>query len=199
MGIALIRGGPEHYPVRKGAAYPMTTSMPSYPTKNTLPEKVRANSIEFLQENLSCAIDLMLQCKQAHWNIKGENFIGLHKLFDKVHHHSSKWVDEIAERIVQLGGVAEGTAQAVIDRTELPEYPIDVTDEVEHIELLSRSLASFGEYVREGIDQTDELGDPITCDMLTRIGGKVDESLWMVEAHHPGKTTKVSAGGHRAA
>ena len=81
-----------------------------FKTKNDLSEASRTKVIELLNARLADCIDLQTQTKQAHWNVKGPNFIGLHELFDKVYSAVSEYVDEIAERAVQLGGVAQGTA-----------------------------------------------------------------------------------------
>ena len=75
-------------------------------TRNSLPEKTRLEITALLQERLTDSIDLMMQSKQAHWNVKGHNFIALHELFDKVYNDTGRYVDLIAERIVQLGGIA---------------------------------------------------------------------------------------------
>src|SRR5450759_4861030 len=93
-----------------------------YPTKNDIQEKGRGHLVELLNARLSDAIDLQTQCKQAHWNVKGPDFIALHELFDKLNEVVEGYVDDIAERAVQLGGIAEGTARGVAKRTTLTEY-----------------------------------------------------------------------------
>jgi starvation-inducible DNA-binding protein len=55
-----------------------------YKTKIDLSEKVRRNVVVILNDRLAEAIDLQSQVKQAHWNVKGPNFIALHELFDKI-------------------------------------------------------------------------------------------------------------------
>ena len=75
-----------------------------FSTKNDLPEDKRVEVIGLLNQRLAEAIDLQTQCKQAHWNVKGPSFIGLHKLFDEVNEDVETYVDLIAERVVQLGG-----------------------------------------------------------------------------------------------
>ena len=152
-------------------------------TKNDLQIKVRTQIVTLLQDRLSDCIDLMLQGKQAHWNVKGPNFFSLHELFDKIVEETEEYVDSIAERIVQLGGTAEGTVQAVSKRSNLPEYPLAITDGREHVERFSHSLAYFGETARTGIQQASELNDADTADILTEISRGVDKWLWMVEAH----------------
>src|SRR5687767_15754400 len=98
-----------------------------YDTKNDLPEKTRRNSVELLNQHLADALDLGLQAKQAHWNVKGPNFIALHELFDKVAEELKGFSDDIAERAVQLGGVALGTVQVVSKNTRLSAYPLGLT------------------------------------------------------------------------
>src|ERR1700752_1644616 len=99
-----------------------------FKTKNDLSESVRTKSSELLNARLADAIDLQTQTKQAHWNVKGPNFIALHELFDKINEDVENYVDDIAERAVQLGGVAEGTARIVTKRSSLSEYPVNTVD-----------------------------------------------------------------------
>jgi starvation-inducible DNA-binding protein len=155
-----------------------------HPTKNDLPQKTRAKVNEVLADRLADATDLMLQSKQAHWNVKGPNFIALHELFDKVAESSEEWVDMLAERIVQLGGTAEGTVQATASRTSMAPYPIHIVSGTDHVEALSSALASFGKRVRSAIDKTDKQGDRDTADLFTEISRDVDKYLWFVEAHN---------------
>ena len=152
-------------------------------TKNDLPEKVRVQVAALLQARLAEAIDLVTHAKQAHWNVKGPSFIALHELFDKVYQNAGEHADLLAERIVQLGGVVEGTARVVVKQSQLPEYPLTLASGHEHVEALSRSLAWFGSTVRQSIDRTDEIGDKDTADILTEISRVVDKDLWFVEAH----------------
>jgi len=149
-------------------------------TKNTLPESVRHNVIQILQVRLSDSIDLQLQTKQAHWNVKGPDFIALHKLFDRIHKVSRDFVDLVAERIIQLGGVAEGTKEAMANNSTLPEYPLNLVREEDHIEALSNSLAQYGKVIRECVDQVETLHDRTTSDILIEISRRVDKYLWFV-------------------
>lgn len=152
-------------------------------TKNDLQEKIRIQVVTLLQERLSEAIDLVSHAKQAHWNVKGPSFIALHELFDKVYANAGDYSDLLAERIVQLGGTAEGTIRVAAKKSELPEYPLTIASGKEHVEALSRSLAYFGEEIRKGIDRADEIGDKDTADIFTEISRGVDKDLWFVEAH----------------
>ena len=154
-----------------------------YPTKNNLPEKVRSQVAALLQGCLVDSIDLTLQSKQAHWNVKGPSFIALHELFDKVSEDAEGYVDLIAERIVQLGGIAVGTLGPVDKKSNLPVYPVTISSGKEHVAALSHALASYGESVRKSIDQANEMKDADTADILTQISRAADKYLWFVEAH----------------
>ena len=154
-----------------------------FKTKNDLSESVRVKSIKLLNERLADCIDLQTQTKQAHWNVKGPHFIALHELFDKVNEAVAEYVDEIAERAVQLGGVAEGTARMVARKSSLAEYPATVADGHGHVEALSSVLSAFGKQARKAIDEANEIGDLDTADLFTEVSRGIDKWLWFVEAH----------------
>jgi starvation-inducible DNA-binding protein len=157
--------------------------MKLHQTRNNLREKIRRAMIDLLNQQLSDVLDLGLQAKQAHWNVKGPNFIGLHELFDKVAEELEEFSDDIAERAVELGGVALGTIQAVSKKSRLPAYLLDLVSGREHVTALSGALAKFGASTRDAIDLAAEAGDADTADLFTEISRGVDKLLWLVEAH----------------
>ncbi len=154
-----------------------------FPTKNDLPEGTRAKIFELLNARLADAVDLQTQMKQAHWNVKGPNFFQLHELFDKINEDVEEYVDEIAERAVQLGGAVLGTARAAAKRSTLAEYPQNAVSGREHVEAVSTALAAFGKQVRAAIDVAAKLDDADTADIFTEISRGVDKWLWFVESH----------------
>jgi len=154
-----------------------------YETLNDLPKPARIELNELLNQRLADAIDLQSQLKQAHWNVKGPNFIGLHKLFDEIYEAVADYVDMLAERVVQLGGVAEGTIRVATARSRLDECPPAQADGAAHIIAVSKGLATFGREVRLSIDEAAELEDADTADLFTEISRGIDKWLWFVEAH----------------
>src|SRR5262252_9270677 len=104
-----------------------------FKTKSDIPETTRVKVVELLNARLADAIDLQTQMKQAHWNVKGPSFIALHELFDKVNEDVEDYVDLIAERVVQLGGIALGTARSIVSRSHLKEYPLDISAGHDHV------------------------------------------------------------------
>ena len=156
------------------------------PTKNDLSAEQRTSLAQLLNERLADLIDLGLQAKQAHWNVKGPTFIALHELFDSVAEKIEEYVDDVAERVVALGGIAEGTIGIVGKRTKLAAYPPNITSGRDHVEALSTALATVGKAVRADIDRATELGDADTADLFTGISRDIDKKLWFVEAHLQG-------------
>lgn len=155
-----------------------------YATKNDLPETTRTSMTALLAARLADASDLQSQCKQAHWNVKGPSFVVLHELFDRVNEAVEGYVDDLAERMVQLGGYADGSVRTVAATSKLEPYP-RVIGTTENVEALSSAIASFGKLARAAIDAADEAGDKDTADLFTEVSRGVDKWLWMVEAHRP--------------
>ncbi len=153
-----------------------------YETHNDLPLSIRSQMVELLNARLADAVDLRTQLKVAHWNVKGAQFIALHKLFDEIAEDADEYVDLIAERAVQLGGIADGTARQVAERSSLDEYSATGGGQ-EHVHAVADALASFGRLAREGIEIAAGAKDQDTADIFTEISRGTDKWLWMVEAH----------------
>jgi starvation-inducible DNA-binding protein len=154
-----------------------------YETENDIPETRRLKLNKLMNQRLASAVDLQTQIKQAHWNVKGPSFIGLHELFDQVDEAVEAYVDLIAERIVQLGGIAEGTARVAAARSGIPEYPLVLADGLAHVKAVSHALSCFGHEARETIAESAALQDADTADLFTEVSRGIDKWLWFVEAH----------------
>ncbi len=152
-------------------------------TRNNTDSNAKRVSIETLNARLADGIDLALAIKQAHWNLKGPQFIGVHLMLDGFRKEIDALNDKVAERAVQLGATALGTTQVVADRSKLPAYPTGIYAIADHIAALIDSYAAYANAVRENIDETDEAGDADTADLFTEVSRAVDKQLWFLEAH----------------
>lgn len=160
-----------------------TGNVTLHTTKNPQQENVRGAMVELLQKHLGTAIDLSYQAKQAHWNVKGMNFIAVHELFDRLHEEAEVFVDDIAERLTAMGGQAQGTVQASAANSVLDPYPLDLVTSENHLRRLSDSYSTWGRALLEGIKEADEAGDDLTTDLLTSIGRDIDTSIYFLESH----------------
>ena len=152
-----------------------------------LSENVRGEMASLLNDTLASGIDLTLAVKQAHWNIKGTGFIGVHELLDEVADKMRDRVDLMAERAVIIGGVAKGTTQDVAKGSKLDAYPDDIIDISEHLKHLSDRFVAYGKQVREAIEAADEAGDEDTADLFTEVSRGVDKDAWFIGANLPEK------------
>ncbi|MGF1508016.1 MAG: DNA starvation/stationary phase protection protein Dps [Myxococcota bacterium] len=153
-------------------------------TKNRdLPESNRTRVIEALNARLSDTLDLVLQSKQAHWNLKGPSFIALHELLDEIADRLREQGDTMAERAVALGGIAEGTLQVVSERTSIPPLPVDLQAQNPLVDRLTDAFAKHAAQLREAIRTAEAADDADTADVFTEVSREVDKDLWFLEAH----------------
>jgi starvation-inducible DNA-binding protein len=155
----------------------------TFSTRIDIPEGSREQLVALLNARLADTFDLYSQVKQAHWNVKGSDFIQLHELYDLVAADVIEYVDTVAERATALGGLALGTARMAAKASTLDEYPVDAVDGMDTVAVVADRLAAYGELVREGIDRATELEDMDTADLFTDISRAIDKHLWFVEAH----------------
>jgi starvation-inducible DNA-binding protein len=152
-------------------------------THHDQPEARRVAVVALLNAQLADVIDLGLQAKQAHWNVKGPQFAALHALFDEVADELGGFADELAERAVQLGGVARGTLQTLANDSRLEAYPAEALDGADHVWASSAALSAFARTSREAIRAAEKAGDAGTVDVFTGVSRGVDKLLWQIEAH----------------
>lgn len=157
------------------------------PTRNDLSADTRARVAELLNARLADMLDLWTQTKQAHWNVKGPAFIAIHELLDKVAEEVEDHADLIAERAVQLGAKAMGTARMASQASSLPEFPVDIKDQHEFLEAMAERLGIAAAGVRAAIDQSSDMGDADTADIFTQTSRMLDKNLWFIEAHLQGR------------
>ena len=160
-----------------------TTGQEKFHSSVNIPERARDEIISILNRDLAAASDLYSQTKQAHGNVKGENFFQLHELFDKLADEVEEAADNIAERVAALGGYAMGTVRMAAETSYLVEYTCHSGKGRDHVKMLAERYATFATRVREMTETTAELGDLTTSDLYTEISRTMDKALWFLEAH----------------
>ncbi|RVV96681.1 DNA starvation/stationary phase protection protein Dps [Mesobaculum littorinae] len=150
-----------------------------------LEDNARQSMVDLLNETLSDTIAMTLAVKQAHWNLKGQGFIGVHELLDDVAGRLREASDLMAERAVILGGIAKGTAEEVALDSKVEAYPLDITDIEDHVRALTDRFKAFGKTLRKGIEAAGEAGDDDTEDLLTEVSRAADKDAWFIGANSP--------------
>ena len=142
-------------------------------------------SVDVLNACVAETIALRLAVKQAHWNLKGAGFIGVHELLDDVSARLGASTDTMAERAVILGGFARGTLETVVETAEMEAYPVEESDIAAHIKALKERFLSVGKKVRQGIEDAGDAGDEDTADVLTEVSRAIDKDAWFIGANAP--------------
>ncbi len=125
--------------------------------------------IKLCNDRLADVVDLQLQCKHAFWNTSA---LDLRKLFDQVNKSVGVYTDRIAERVVEIGGVANSTERVVPTWSHLLCAPDALCRN--HASTLATTLSSFAELARQAIDISIEVSDFASADMFTEIAEGVD-------------------------
>ncbi|HVZ09861.1 MAG TPA: DNA starvation/stationary phase protection protein Dps [Rhodopila sp.] len=157
--------------------------MKLHATRNDLPANGKSVVIDLLNARVADCIDLALITKQAHWNLRGPDFIAVHEMLDGFRTQIDIHVDTMAERIIQLGGTALGTVQTTEKATSLAPYPTDIYAVPDHLKALIERYGKAANSVRAAIEQADEAGDPDAADIFTAASRSLDKALWFLEAH----------------
>jgi len=143
---------------------------------------VRQQLCTALRGVLTDGLDLHSQIKVAHWNIKGPQFAALHPLFDTFATDLAMHNDTLAERILTLGGLAVGTARHVAAHSRLPEYPQDVTKDLQHVQLLAERIGAYLVGARSARDLAVESKDDDTNSVLTDVVTMFEKHAWFLHA-----------------
>jgi starvation-inducible DNA-binding protein len=154
-----------------------------HPTLNDLGENVRLASVTLLNATLVDLIDLTNAVRMAHWTVRGPQFAALHALFGDFYEKLGAEVDDVAERVVQLGGTPDGTTQLVGARTRLAPCDAATRDGLAHVAALAERYATLARHTRAAVDEAAAAGDADTADLLTGTSRMLDKALWMLEAH----------------
>ena len=141
----------------------------------------RAEIIAELNANLAYLTDLHVSSKQAHWNIHGPNFAGLHELFDTIASAAREYGDLVAERVLALRGTAHGTIADVASMKEIGTFPTDEQGWEKLTQLMHDRLIKAAERMRRSAASMDD--ELATQDIYIEVIRGLEKWAWMLEAH----------------
>lgn len=148
-----------------------------------LDDQTRHKMIDLLNNRLADTIALTLAVKQAHWNLKGPGYIGVHELLDEVADRLRDGADLMAERAVILGGLAKGTVELASENSDVAPYPADIEAISDHVAALKDRFLTVGAGLRKAIEEASDAGDAATEDLFTEVLRQVDKDTWFIGAN----------------
>lgn len=125
---------------------------------------------------------IVVNGKQAHWHVLGENFIGVHELLDSVVAHAQDWADLAAERIIALGKPVDARLQTVAAETTTPVLTSGFRQSEETIGEMIAQLDAAAATVNAAVRDLDEL-DQTSQDVAIEIARGLDKDRWFLWAH----------------
>ena len=169
----------------------------AYGTLKDLPialeDNARSQSVATLNQILADTMTLRDMYKKHHWQMSGATFYQLHLLLDKHYEEQAELVDEIAERIMALGGISIAMAPDVAEMTKVPRPPKGREDVPTQLSRLLEAHEIILRQAHEGADAADEAGDDGTNDLLVSNVIRTNEpQVWFI-AEHLAATTLVRA------
>jgi starvation-inducible DNA-binding protein len=151
-----------------------------------LDDKARSYSIDTLNRVLANTYMLYTKTRKYHWNVTGIHFGVLHALFETQYDQLEEAMDEVAERVRQVGGLAIGTLTEMKQCSTLDEQPGHNPSANDMIGSLLADHEQVIRELREAVDKTDDLGDMGTSDFLTGLMEAHEKMAWMLRAHLEG-------------
>ncbi|WP_186577392.1 Dps family protein [Aquibacillus kalidii] len=139
--------------------------------------------INFLNQELSNFAVLYVKLHRYHWFVQGRHFFKLHEVFEELYNEAAADLDEVAERILAIGGKPLATMSKYLEEKTLFEAQAD-DKENEIIHQLSQDYKTMIKEIKEtGVPLADEINDQPTADLLNDIHGRFEKHVWMLQAY----------------
>lgn len=148
-----------------------------------LTEEQRRGVAEVLTVHLANAHVLYIKTRNYHWNVQSRRFAELHEFFEEQYDQIAEGIDEIAERVRQLGIFAPGTMAEFLQLATLKEEPGVYPDPQTMIAKLLADHEAIIRALREDVEKVDDLDDEGTTDFLTGMMEAHEKMAWMLRAH----------------
>ena len=141
-----------------------------------------AGVAQLLQPVVHSLVALSINVKQAHWNLRGANFIGVHEFYDQVQQHAIDAYDEVAERIVALGLPVDARFSTVAAQANNPTQTEGFQQWEQSIAEVIAQLDAALEVVYRAVEELDDV-DLVSQDIAIAIAQQLDKDRWFLHSH----------------
>lgn len=139
---------------------------------------------DFLNKVVATQGQFYIRLHQFHWYVKGSHFFTLHEKYEELYDDVTADLDEVAERLLAIGGEPYSTLQEFIDHSILTENPDDKNlEQDEMVEAVVSDLEAISNLYHDGAKLTDEHEDFVSNDMLIGMKEAADKNIWMLKGY----------------
>lgn len=124
---------------------------------------------------------LYVKLHHYHWYVKGTQFFELHEKFQEYYEEAAGYVDELAERLLAIGGQPVSTMKAYLEQSSIQEAEGEETAK-EMVDRLIQDFELLIGQLKEGMDAADAADDVITSDLFLAIRSSLEKHVWMLRA-----------------
>ena len=143
----------------------------------------RKNTQKVLNQTLADLSQFAAIIHQVHWYVRGERFYSVHELMDKLLDETNQAIDEVAERIIIIGGAPYSSLKEFLDNSKLEAKKGDYSVSIEsHTKKLISDYQYLAKLYKEGIEVSDKEGDDVTTDLFKGLLKSAEMKLWMLNA-----------------
>lgn len=146
-----------------------------------------------LQRTLTELQQLQLEIKQAHWNVSGAGFWQIHEMLQEHYAGTSKYADEVAERLLAIGSSADGRAHTIVNTSKVPEIPGGFLNGADEMAWFTSVYKLVGDEIRQAILDTQEV-DPTSSNLLQEVENGIDKYQWQARAFLQATPTNPNTG-----
>lgn len=137
---------------------------------------------DVLNSQLSSWSVLFVKLHNYHWYIKGKEFFTLHSKFEELYNEAALHIDELAERLLSIGGEPIATMNEYLEKSKIKESTGNETA-MEMVQNISNDFSELIKELKNGMVLAEEADDEATGDMLLSIHLNLEKHVWMLQAY----------------
>ncbi|MCD8916215.1 MULTISPECIES: Dps family protein [Staphylococcus] len=137
--------------------------------------------VDVLNEQVANWTVLYTKIHNFHWFVKGPHFFSLHVKFEELYNEASEHIDELAERILAIGGSPVATMKKSLDAAIVDEAETEKTAE-DMVASISKDFTNISEQLEKSISVAGDAEDDVSQDMLIALQTSVDKHNWMFQS-----------------
>jgi starvation-inducible DNA-binding protein len=143
---------------------------------------ISKTTVDVLNKQIADWNILFVKLHNYHWYVKGSNFFTLHTKFEEFYNEASLHIDELAERVLIIGGKPLATMREYLDTSSLKEANKNITSD-EMVQDITKDYNYLIEELKDGMEIAESENDSVTHDLLLAIREQLAKHVWMLTAY----------------